>query len=178
MQMFLRMEQQAVEPDAALCANALEALESKPAALWAVALPQRTLCSTWAQLQRVRGTLRSSRDSQQVALKKDGTCLASAHWQPHSNKRPPPMREMCIVFISVLLFVSSNTGRYGRPGIATLETRSLILLLPKIGSYCLFLSRGILQDLAMAAVAMDTLECLDACQGEARPKTEVQLLGH
>ena len=70
LQMFRRMDQQTVEPDAALCANALEASVSMPASLHTLALPQRTLCSARAQLQRVRDTLRSRRDAEQVALKK------------------------------------------------------------------------------------------------------------
>ena len=71
LQIFERMDQQSVEADAALCANALEASVSTPASLQTLALPQRTLRSARAQLRRMRETLRSSRrDSEQVALKK------------------------------------------------------------------------------------------------------------
>ena len=67
------MELQALEPDAALCANALEVCEVQPTALQLAALPRRTLDCATAQLRRVGDILRSSkRDLQQVALKKDG----------------------------------------------------------------------------------------------------------
>ncbi|CAE7680961.1 unnamed protein product [Symbiodinium sp. CCMP2456] len=79
LQIFERMDQQSVEADAALCANALEASVSTPASLQSLALPQRTLRSARAQLRRVRETLRSSRrDSEQVALKKDLAMAALA----------------------------------------------------------------------------------------------------
>ncbi|CAE7888035.1 unnamed protein product [Symbiodinium necroappetens] len=79
LQIFERMDQQSVEADAALCANALEASVSTPASLQTLALPQRTLRSARAQLRRMRETLRSSRrDSEQVALKKDLAMAALA----------------------------------------------------------------------------------------------------